>query len=203
MTHRLHISSGNSKLGKTPNLNLPPCSQTVCAGMPCQGKCYAEHPYKQYPNVRIAWDDNYNYYTNNPKEFINDFVQKMKRKKNKKYFRFHSAGEIIDQDHLNDIVYICEQLPETKFLIFTKKYYLDYSKKPKNLKVVFSAWPNLELPKHILKENIAFMLDKKGIETRHIERNTFVCPGISKKTTCEKCRMCWNMKNKDVIFPEH
>jgi len=198
------ISPKNSKLGRVNNLNFPPCF--TCIDMPCKDKCYARKAYVQYPNVREAWNHNYKEYTDNPKQFVQDFIAQMKNKKKKDIFRWHSSGEIMGQRHLDDLFYIATQLPETRFLVFTKKYNLDYSAKPDNFVVIFSAWPGLDMPEHIMKNNrIAFMLDKEGVETRHEDRNTFVCPGVTKKTHCDKCQMCWNIDKigKDVVFPEH
>ena len=202
MTYKLHISKGNSKLGNLPNLNMPPCPVTACGDMPCKDKCYAIKAYNQYPVVKEAWNDNWDFYNNDPKNFIEVFIKVMRRKKNKSLFRWHSSGELIDQNHLNDLIYIAKELPNTHFLIFTKQYFLDYSEKPNNFEVIYSAWPGLDIPKHILNKRIAFMVDKEGIETRHVNSNTYVCPGITKKVHCDSCKLCWK-SNKNVIFPEH
>jgi len=48
------ISNGNTKLGRIPNISLPPikaCGKDV----PCKSDCYALKAYRQYPATRKAW----------------------------------------------------------------------------------------------------------------------------------------------------
>ena len=68
----LHISPGNSKLGKIVNISLPPvvsCPKNV----PCANDgCYAKRIYKLREVVRNAWNDNFNTYKLDPQKYFND-----------------------------------------------------------------------------------------------------------------------------------
>jgi hypothetical protein len=93
------------------------------------------------------------------------------------------------------MITIAKAFPSIKFLAFTKKYDLDYSKIPNNLSIVLSAWPNWPLPKH---GPIAFMQD--GTEDRYNDQDTLECQGC-----CEHCSLCWYLSqlNKNVVFHKH
>jgi hypothetical protein len=87
--------------------------------------------------------------------------------------------------------------PKTKFLAFTKQYNLFTGLQvPHNLKVVFSAWPGLDVHNPDSRP-IAWMQD--GTEDR-IPETALHCPG-----SCENCMMCWSLDeiNRDVWFTKH
>ena len=123
------------------------------------------------------------------------YIDKWVDKNKPMFFRWHVAGDIPEQMYLDCMKKLCRNHPQTKFLCFTKKFHLDYSKKPKNLQVVFSAWPGLDMPK--TKFRIAWMNDGKD---GRIPKNAIHCPG-----NCENCGMCWNLSElkKDVVFDKH
>jgi hypothetical protein len=188
---KVHISRGNDKLGAIPNISLSPGRS--CGDVPCKKDCYAMKFYGMYPTVKRAWSENYRIATSNRPRFfgtLDDFL----RKYTPKFFRFHVAGDFIDQNYLEWCEITASRHPETRFLAFTKKYGLDYSKRPANMEIVFSAWPGLALPRK--KMPVAFMQD--GTETR--VKNALDCPG-----NCESCGMCFNLSKlgKNVVFNKH
>lgn len=198
---KLSVSKGNMKLGSIWNLNLPPCQ--MCQGRPCynEGCCYNKKAWDLYPSVRTSWSRNWNYYKQFPNKFFKTISQKIKASKNPpKHFRWHAAGDIPDQKYFVGMKRIAREFPEIKFLVYTKNYNLIFRDIPKNLQVVISAWPGVELKKSLRRFPVAWMLD--GRETRHTnrKRKTVSCPG-----SCEKCKSCWNLSkvNKDVIFKKH
>jgi len=195
------ISKGNMKIGekKTWNINLAPTK--TCQDKPCfkEGCCYAMKALRLYPQTRYAWNFNFEHYSENPKYFFSDIAKAIQSAKNKpKWFRWHSAGEIPDQNYFLGIKRIARMFPKIKFLVFTKKYDLTFRLIPSNLQVVISAWPGIEIPKNLRKRfPIAWMVD--GRETR-TPKNGFECPGY-----CPTCRACWSLSKtkKDVIFHKH
>ena len=63
------ISRGNSKLGKVPNISLPPVKS--CGNCKqCAPDCYALKSYKQYKNVRASWDYNFDLYKSEPGRYF-------------------------------------------------------------------------------------------------------------------------------------
>ena len=193
MKSRVKISNGNSKLGKIPNISLPPIK--ACGNCEeCKKECYALKFYRMYPSVRNAWSVNWNCYRNNPKEYWNAISEHIGKKK-PRFFRWHVAGDIADQTYLDVMAQIAQSNPETTALVFTKMYNLDYSNLPDNLSVIISAWPGKEIH-NPFNLPIAFMQD--GTETR--VENSIECPG-----NCEQCGMCFNLKDlgKNVVFYKH
>src|ERR1035437_7168846 len=125
------ISRCNQKIGETPNINLNP--HYVCQKMKCLKEgCYALKAFHQYPPVRENWTNNIEAFTLSSHLYFLDISTHIQRSK-KKFFRWHSAGEIVNQEYLNGMFKVANEKPSVKFLCFTKKYYLDYSMKPANL----------------------------------------------------------------------
>jgi len=112
------------------------------------------------------------------------------------FFRWHVSGDCPDRLYAKMVVIIARNFPETKFLIFTKRYDWFKGRLPANLSVVFSCWPGLELPK---SRSIPRAYMQDGTETR-VNGSELECPG-----NCETCGMCWSLKKagKNVVFEKH
>ncbi len=185
----IHIRNFNTKIGKTSNISLPPVK--ACFDRPCHNECYAIKFYIMYPDVKKAWDDNlYEAQNNRKKYFIT--IRRYLLKKNPEYFRWHVSGDILDQNYLEQMKTIARDYYFINFVVFTKGYHLDFNNAPNNLSIILSAWPGIKLPKS--KFPLAFVKTKK--EDRIF--NSLDCPG-----ECEKCRICWNLKNKNITFKKH
>jgi hypothetical protein len=194
------ISKGNNKLGRNlPNVSLTPIKGCV-KGVPCAKRCYANKAYRQYPNVKTAWDSNLELALNDHEGYfkgISDYLIKNKPE----YFRWHVAGDILDYRYLNSMMILALEHPHTQFLCYTKNYaivneYLsDMScvneDPPENLVIYLSVWPNVEVPN---PHNLRLAYYQDGTETR---ANGFACPG-----SCVDCKECW-MGLQDVIFIKH
>lgn len=207
MTCSVSISDGNIKLGKNiPNVNLSP--PKVCKNMPClTSGCYAMKSYRQWPSVRQSWNFNTDSYLKDPDGFFKDIIGKLSRKRNKpKHFRWHSAGETVDIRYFEGMKEVARNFPKIKFLCFTKKYGMAYYMKdcPKNLKVIFSSWPGLKMPKVCKDYALAWMHDGTEAEAAHIEAektgDLFACKG-----NCNRCKACWNVKEgkNNILFHKH
>lgn len=191
---KVTISKGNSKMGAIPSVSLPPvvsCPKNV----PCSKDCYALKSFRMYPNVRTAWEGNYDAWKTDSDGYF-DQIRQYLAKHSPRFFRFHVAGDIPDQGYLDSMVTLARKFPNTKILAFTKNHTLDFKRLPQNLSIVFSCWPIWPLPK---SKSIprAFMQD--GSETR-IPATAIECHG-----NCESCGMCWNLKSikRDVYFIKH
>jgi len=194
MSKNICISRGNSKLGNVLNISLPP-GAACRPGIPCFNEgCYARKAYRLYPNVKAAWDKNYKFWLENPVEYFKEIAEACI---GEPFFRWHVAGDVPDQSYLDYMVDIARQLPDTRFLCFTKKYDLDFKWIPKNLQIVLSTWPGLELP------------ENKGLPwawlsedwRRPLDDLYLVCPG-----DCSACgNKCWDLVSAEipVVFPKH
>jgi hypothetical protein len=110
------------------------------------------------------------------------------------YFRWHIAGDILDQDYLNIMEEVAGTFPEVNFLAMTKMHHLDYSFMPTNLSILWSAWPKWEIPTSPKGIYIAYM--QNGKEAR-IGEKSFTCPG-----SCVNCKFCWS-PDRDLVLHKH
>jgi hypothetical protein len=189
----MSISTGNSKLGDgvanvstIPMLDCANCSS-------CMNKCYAKKFYKMYPSVRKSWTENSILAKENPLKYFQDIIDHC-NKHQTKYFRWHVGGDILDQSYLDNMMLVAAICHKTKFVCFTKRFDLEYSQAPKNLKIFFSVWPQMQLPLQPIGVSLAWTQD--GTETR-IPKGSRNCPN-----QCKGCITCWNSK-RDVVFHLH
>lgn len=190
------ISLGNTKLGDIPNISLIPGKD--CGDVPCKRECYALKAWKQYRETRCAWTRNSKAAHKNPAQYfeqLSDFLER----KHPAWFRWHVAGDILDQDYLENMKSVAQHFPSTRFLAFTKRHDLKYRNIPSNLAVVFSMWPGWgsEAKARKLGIPLAWMDDKSD---PRIPESAIECPG-----SCENCAMCWQLKRigRDVTFKKH
>lgn len=190
------ISCGNMKLGHIPNVSLIPGKD--CGDVPCKRECYALKAWRTYPTARKAWQGNSRSAHSNPAAYftaVRDFLTR----KAPTYFRWHVAGDFLDQAYVDEVVAIAKEFPGVRFLAFTKRHDFDYAGRPSNLAIVFSFWPgwgDLETVRE-LGLPVAWMQD--GTEAR-VPSNAIECPGH-----CESCGMCWQLPKlgRDVVFHKH
>ncbi len=195
---RVKISSGNTKIGNTPNISLPPI-QTCVPQAPCSKKCYAMKAWKQYPNVRKAWTNNLGAYCESPSQYFKD-VSVFCQNKRPKYFRWHVAGDIPDQQYFEGMKDVAKQNPDTIFLAYTKKYYqIVFHDIPENLTLIMSAWPDFPIAKSVTKSfPVAWLSHDERI--KDLGKDPIMCNDM-----CERCGMICYTKNRtqDVIFDMH
>ena len=197
MQNEIVISKGNSKIGKIPNISLPP-------GVPCgpgakcySEGCYAKNSYRMYPNVRKAWDGNWGSYKFNPWNYfvkISNWIAKYQPH----LFRWHVGGDIPSQTYLDYMVMVAQCWPDTQFLAFTKRYEFDYSDLPENLNIILSVWPSMPKPKNLYSLGMAFLE-----EDPRWDRNGYYlrCPG-----NCGNCgNLCWSTvcSQVPVVLQKH
>ena len=190
------ISSGNTKIGNTPNISL---SRDSCQpGLPCYNTCYAKKAWQMYPEVRKAWSGNWEAYKTNPDEFfsiIDSFLVKNKSK----YFRWHVCGDIPDEQYLVKMIDLAKKHSNVIFISSTKQHALIDKLKnniPANLVMYASMWPNWGNPQQIKDFPKIWMADKENKEDRY-NKNIFVCPGY-----CPSCRHCWKVRT-DILIHQH
>ena len=114
--------------------------------------------------------------------------------KRQKWFRWHDAGDVQDQQHLQKIFEICRLTPETRHWLPTREAWIKdhLASKPDNLVIRFSppmvnqrapeSWPN------------SSMVVDKGYHT---------CPAPAQGGKCLDCRQCWDPDIKVVSYGKH
>lgn len=189
------ISPGNNKVGKIPNVSLPPIISCV-KGVPCATEklCYSLKAWNAYPSVRHARLHNWNVWKREPSRYFSNLTDYL-CENNPPYFRFHVDGDIPNKDYFKRMLQLCDGFPSTRFLAFTKHYDLPLGLCPYNLSVIPSAWPGLALPDNTTR--IAWMED--GRENRYRSAR-FDCHG-----NCSECYACWHIYEigKDVVLHKH
>ena len=112
--------------------------------------------------------------------------------KRQKWFRWHDAGDVQDQQHLNKIYEVCRLTPDTRHWLPTREAWIKdhLASKPDNLVIRFSppmmdqrndTWPN------------SSMVVKTGA----------TCPAPNQGGKCGSCRQCWDGDVKVVSYGKH
>lgn len=200
------ISNGNGKLGSVANVSLPPivtCKN--CSG--CKGFCYAVRSFNRMGDYNNAWTKNLAIYKKDSVKYFDDIK---KACYTVRFFRWHVSGDIVDFEYFCNMVEIANACSWCEFLAFTKNYEVvnEYIKLfgdlPKNLHVLFSAAPAVDM------EN-PYSLPECHIEFENKELNTFKgCNGTVYHCSgnCEECIAngcgCFDLKKGDVtIINQH
>ena len=196
----IHISNKNSKLGQDiPSVSLPPVV-TCRHDAPCFKKCYARKGRFCYANVKKSMADNLEAYKADP-DFFFKFISASTRFH--RYFRWHTAGDIVDMRYLEGMVKVAQENPETKYLAFTKRFdivnaYLANRTLPDNLRIVFSGWDKefkIDNPFNLPVTYVRFKKD----DNSHIPEDAIPCG-----SKCYECIACWQLKEGQTIyFKEH
>ena len=201
----MHISRGITKLGANiPSVNLPP-GTTCRPDAPCYRLCYARRGRFSFSHNKDLVQKNLQLWQENPELYERDVecAAWMSR-----FFRFHSSGDIPDENYLRMMVLVALRCPRTSFLCFTKKYELvnAYIAEngaraiPKNLRIVFSAWADF-VPENPYNLPMAYI--KLNTQDCAIPETARPCEGY-----CGECVLsghsCWDLEpGESVYFKQH
>ena len=196
------LTFSNIKLGgRIPQLNMP-YAISCRPDAPCFKECYCTHGNMAFATVRDSHINKMNLYLANPKAFFEQVDRELSFA-SYKYMRYHSSGDIVDEQYLNLMCWLARRHKETQFLCFTKKFelvneYLNHHKKPSNLVLVLSNWGDwkVENPHNLPMSYVDF-----GKGTENIPDKAYQCGG-----RCEECdqQHCWQMKKGDAVaFHKH
>lgn len=194
------ISNGNSKVGRIPNLSLTPgrsCSPEACKTC-LSGGCYAMKSYRQYKNVRAAWDTNTELALNDLATMERDLTAYFGSMVAPRFFRLHVGGDFISREYAEMWARVAAAAPSTNFLAFTKQWdHVRGIEFPGNFSLVLSAWPGTEIPADLRERYSVAWLDDGSEE---IPASAMECPG-----NCETCGACWGLSRMgiDVRFRKH
>ena len=192
---RLHISKGNMKLGKIPNISLPPVT-TCRPRVPCAKQCYAQKAMRLYPQTRKAWTENLDFLElSGEAEFFTQVSEWLAQNK-PTHFRWHVSGDTPSTLYAVLVYQIAKIFPDVKFMMFTKRWdLLPDQPPPENLAVILSMWPGLRNPKGFEDFPRAWLSSDKRKPNFY-----FKCPG-----RCDECYKCWDIVDLgyDVVFDLH
>ena len=201
----IKISTTNSKLsGEIPSINLP-AIKTCRADAPCKHLCYATKGNFTFPNVKESHIHNLACFVNDPKKYFDDIIKYLNGLVSYRFFRYHSSGDIVNEEYFEGMIRVAKKCKTTKFLCFTKKFeiineYLDNGGKiPSNLHIVFSAWDkdfNVPNPHNLPVTYVDFNNSELNPK---IPELAIPCTG-----SCPECLACWSLKKgQSVVFHQH
>lgn len=209
-SNEVHISTGNKKTGRAcMDFALPTISCREDA--PCKKDCYACKGCQQIANVQAAYYRNYRLMMQD----INDLFEQIKFKiihNGLSQFRFFDSGDIPNYEFLIKMIELAKNLPDIKFMAFTKKYELvnkaldEGYELPNNLNIIFSAWDKNWKFDNPYNLPIAYVDFKNSSLNPDIPKDAFRCPSSGKKLgeiTCSMCKACWKKDIKAVVFQQH
>ena len=204
MIKKVFISVNNSKLGPIPSVNIP-AGKTCRADAPCQIGCYAKKGNYARPANVACYTRNLMIFIDNPENYFNSIIEQLNGFIMYKYFRWHSAGDIVNETYLKGVIRVAKEVPQTGFLLFTKKFSIvnEYIKQggeiPANLKIIFSAWDNT------FEVENPFNFPVTYVEFKDKSKNTKIPPlAIPCANKCPECLACWSLvKGQSVVFKKH
>ena len=112
--------------------------------------------------------------------------------KRQKWFRWHDAGDVQDQQHLQKIFEICRLTPDTRHWLPTREAWIKdhLASKPANLVIRFS-------PPMMGQRNDSWPNSSMVVETGAS------CPAPAQGGKCLDCRQCWDPDIKVVSYGKH
>lgn len=197
---KTNISRGNVKVGAIPNMSLTPrrsCSVEACATCYLDG-CYANKSYRQYPNVRKAWDENTELALSDIPTMETDLRSYFAKKNAPRFFRVHVAGDFITREYAEMWIRVSAASPDTNFVAFTKQFDIIRGLKfPENFSIVLSDWVGITIPEDLRAiYSVAWIDDGREC----IPEKAMECSG-----RCDTCGACWGLAKAgiDVKFRKH
>lgn len=189
------LTRGNSKLHKSIfGFSLTPVKSCINCSK-CKDTCYAIQSYKQYPNVKIAWDRNFEMAKDG--SFVEHVVAQLSKARSVEVVRIHVAGDFFNQNYINQWNKIVKMFPALKFYAYTKTIgMLDYKEILKN--------ENMNIINSIASDGGVNYGDADRIDAL-VKLGYKVCPATVKsngKVVCGKdCKIC--ITEDKVAFHQH
>jgi len=200
----------NRKLGKDVALfNLP--SHKCCPGATpeCKKICYAQKAERIYPSARKSRENNYK---SSKKDNFVEMIIKELEDNDVKISRIHESGDFYDQKYLNKWIEITRALPKIKFLAFTKSFHLDFSGFGDNVAIYYSVDSTSNHDAIPKDRNQAITIG----EINDLPKGSHFCGPVGKDKKdpkkkdeahynyCgDKCKFCWNNRDKNVYWLKH
>lgn len=193
--NQISISKGNAKMGNIPSVSLPACI-TCNPNAPCFKKCCAARLSHRRASVRDAYARNLNVLQSNPAAY---WTQVRAAAITARFFRYHVSGDIPNGEYFKNMVQTANELPNTRFLAFTKQYKIinDYlnngGKIPHNLKIIFSNWGawKCENPHGLPVCEVILKGDTPRDDWK-------ICGGNCTECACRGVG-CWEIKNGETL----
>lgn len=164
---------------------------SVCAS------CYAMKGRYVFTNVQLAMERRYTIITADLEYWAASMVAllKLKARGNKQYFRWHDSGDIIDDAHLESIIWIARQLPEIRFWLPTKEYAV-VKRNMRKINSVNNLVVRVSAP--MVGQDLTH-----DLPTSSVGGTGYDCPAYNNGGKCGDCRACWDPDVERVNYPLH
>lgn len=194
-----YLAAGNTKLHKSIGIWSLPAGKT-CPGATkyCIKFCYARKCERCFPPAKVKGIENLAF--SKTKDFVKGLIKEIFDRKFTRV-RFHERGDAYNQEYLDKLFAICNELPEVKFLMYTKSFDLDFTNKPKNLNLYFSLDPSSDKVRATKGALFTYILPK-GEKPKE---GWVTCVDNGGKGYCgSTCIHCWkNNPEPKVYFAQH
>ena len=157
-------------------------------GSPCFG-CYAlKGNYTRYPAIKAAQYRRLDSIKN--PLWVEAMAAQIKRQK---FFRWHDAGDVQSPEHMQKILEVCRQTPDTNHWLPTQErsYLPDPEEVPDNLIIRLSG-SKIDGPPPTAWEHTSSVVTKGAS-----------CPAPNQGGKCKECRACWTKSIKNVSYGKH
>ena len=191
----LKQSKLTGKMALIPSLSTSPMNNENCEknrrvqNSICQS-CYAVAGCKQYSSLDKVLLQN--------SEILKNKIDVSNIRTSTIYYRFESHGDLINTNHLDNLVNIAINNPFTRFALWTKHYkitekYFDNHDKPSNLQLQYSSLKinhqlNINKFKHC--DRIFTVYDKETSKKQNINCGS---------NDCFSCGLCYNKNDVQYI----
>ena len=161
---------------------------SLVPGTPCFG-CYAKKGnYTRYPAIRKAQYRRLASLVHD--SWVTAMVSQIKRQK---FFRWHDAGDVQSDEHMQKILTVCRLTPGTKHWLPTQEraYLPPPASVPTNLIIRLSG-SKIDGPAPAAWEHTSSVVTKGA-----------TCPAPTQGKKCRECRACWTKSIKNISYGKH
>ena len=200
MTDKIKISVMSGKMKDIPAINTNPLSNAFCQRMHNSGNknvickdCYSCAMLKAYrKNCVPAFERNTQILQN---EISQEQIPSFKKND---IVRIHAHGELINEQHMKNLMNIAEKNQTITFSLYTKRNdivtnVLEKNEKPNNMIIVYS---NPIVDKPITKVPEKF--DKVFNVCRDKHKDKINCGALN----CNTCRKCYKLNSENIIYEQ-
>lgn len=213
--NNIYLSEGNRKLARNEEeyfliWNLPAVTTCPYRTPMCEKACYARKAERMYNQVLPCRENNLvesqkTSFTYDMIESIRYYLQLPKNVGKRCYFRIHESGDFYNREYVNKWIYIASQLPEVKFLAYTKsvRYFTDIMETvPDNMVIRYSIWADSDKDdvKTAIKLNLPIYTawEEKALNEIIVHTSYRRCD-----CDCKVCKMCYSNSNKLLAVAIH
>ena len=203
MNDIIKLSKMSGKLKNVPSINTNTVTNDFCIKMNKSNndKCICKYCYSHnmLNTFRKNCQKSFQHNSNLLKTILSD--NQLPIIKNNDILRINSHGEIINDNHVRNIIKICELNKNITVSLYTKRINIvnkvldEIGYKPNNLIIVYSN-PIIDKPIDKKPSNKFYKYVDKIFNVLSTDNNKINCD----KNNCDNCRICYNKNKTNIIY---